>query len=104
MGAGELHLDVATSRLARESGLPLVKSEPVVTMRETIVGPSERTYLGKSSNKHNRIFAVSCFELKQAFSNFVKVFSIFFLQFLCIFRNLFSLPVSIFPRPFSLFP
>jgi elongation factor 2 len=38
-------------------GCELKISEPVVSFRETITGPSEDVVLSKSPNKHNRIFA-----------------------------------------------
>jgi elongation factor 2 len=59
MGSGELHLEVSLSRLSTLAGFDVQRSPPLVTLREVIVGPSPRVYLGKSANKHNRIFVVA---------------------------------------------
>jgi translation elongation factor EF-G len=36
---------------------PIVASAPRVALRETVTIESPRAFLGKSSNKHNRVFA-----------------------------------------------
>lgn len=59
MGSGELHLEVSLSRLSTLAGFEVQRSPPLVTLREQIVGPSPRVYLGKSANKLNRIFVVA---------------------------------------------
>ena len=93
LGAGELHLEVSVARLERESQLKLVKSEPVVTMRETLVGASARTFLGKSSNKHNRLFVVSLF-----------LSSYFFTLFFCTLKcSLFVVTFFLFSYFFTIF-
>ena len=54
-GMGELHLEIAVKDLKSQYGLDIIQSEPTVVYRETIrheVGP----FMGKSPNKHNRIF------------------------------------------------
>ena len=54
-GMGELHLEIAVKDLKTQYGLDIIQSEPTVVYRETIresVGP----FMGKSPNKHNRIF------------------------------------------------
>ena len=38
------------------AGIPLKKSDPVVSYRETVSEHSSRTCLSKSPNKHNRLF------------------------------------------------
>ena len=56
-GAGELHsgdLPGTSRRTTRE--IPIKKSEPVVSYRETVSAESDRMCLSKSPNKHNRIF------------------------------------------------
>merc|ERR1719511_472909 len=36
--------------------IPIRKSDPVVSYRETVEEPSDRTCLSKSPNKHNRLY------------------------------------------------
>lgn len=38
------------------AGIPLKKSDPVVSYRETVSEASSMTCLSKSPNKHNRLF------------------------------------------------
>ncbi len=54
-GAGELHLEIVLSDLRALAKIELVVGEPVVALRETVVGVCPSS-LAKSSNKHNRIF------------------------------------------------
>merc|ERR1712121_178861 len=56
-GAGELHLEICLKDLEEDhAGIPLKKSDPVVSYRETVMEESDRMCLSKSPNKHNRIF------------------------------------------------
>ena len=56
-GAGELHLEICLKDLEEDhAGIPIKVSEPVVSYRETVSEPSDRTCLSKSPNKHNRLF------------------------------------------------
>jgi len=56
-GAGELHLEICLKDLEEDhAGIPLKKSDPVVSYRETVSEASSRTCLSKSPNKHNRLF------------------------------------------------
>lgn len=56
-GAGELHLEICLKDLEEDHAcIPLKKSEPVVSYRETVTKESDRTCLSKSPNKHNRLF------------------------------------------------
>merc|ERR1712055_57488 len=56
-GAGELHLDICLKDLEEDhAGIPLKKSDPVVSYRETVTETSDRMCLSKSPNKHNRLF------------------------------------------------
>merc|ERR1712202_785 len=56
-GAGELHLEICLKDLEEDhAGIPLKKSDPVVSYRETVTETSDRTCLSKSPNKHNRLF------------------------------------------------
>merc|ERR1719351_440673 len=56
-GAGELHLEICLKDLEEDhGGIPLRKSDPVVSYRETVSEESDRMCLSKSPNKHNRLF------------------------------------------------
>jgi len=56
-GAGELHLEICLKDLEEDhAGIPLKKSDPVVSYRETVSEASSVTCLSKSPNKHNRLF------------------------------------------------
>merc|ERR1719348_2826952 len=56
-GAGELHLEICLKDLEEDhAGIPLKKSDPVVSYRETVQSESDRMCLSKSPNKHNRLF------------------------------------------------
>lgn len=56
-GAGELHLEICLKDLEEDHAcIPLKKSDPVVSYRETVAEESERMCLSKSPNKHNRLF------------------------------------------------
>ena len=56
-GAGELHLEICLKDLEEDhAGIPIKKSDPVVSYRETVQSESSITCLSKSPNKHNRLF------------------------------------------------
>jgi len=56
-GAGELHLEICLKDLEEDhTGVPLRKSDPVVSYRETVSELSKMMCLSKSPNKHNRLF------------------------------------------------
>jgi len=55
-GAGELHLEIFLNDLKELSGVEFTKSDPAVSYKETILGASEQSVLGKSPNKHNRLW------------------------------------------------
>jgi len=56
-GAGELHLEICLKDLEEDHAcIPLKKTDPVVSYRETVTEPSSQTCLSKSPNKHNRLF------------------------------------------------
>jgi elongation factor 2 len=56
-GAGELHLEICLKDLEEDhAGIPLNKSDPVVSYRETVSEKSNQICLSKSPNKHNRLF------------------------------------------------
>ncbi|CAN6613702.1 elongation factor 2 [Trichomonascus vanleenenianus] len=54
---GELHLEICLQDLENDhAGVPLKKSPPVVSYRETVDAESSMTALSKSPNKHNRLY------------------------------------------------
>merc|ERR1712096_262119 len=56
-GAGELHLEICLKDLEEDHAqIPLKKSDPVVSYRETVNEESAVMCLSKSPNKHNRLF------------------------------------------------
>jgi elongation factor 2 len=56
-GAGELHLEICLKDLEEDhAGIPIKKSDPVVSYRETVAEESNQMCLSKSPNKHNRLF------------------------------------------------
>eukprot|EP00064_Thunnus_orientalis_P009512 superscaffoldBa00001214_g9536 len=59
-GAGELHLEICLKDLEEDHAcIPLKKSDPVVSYRETVSEESDQMCLSKSPNKHNRLFMKS---------------------------------------------
>jgi len=56
-GAGELHLEICLKDLEEDHAcIPIKKSDPVVSYRETVQEESSEVCLSKSPNKHNRLF------------------------------------------------
>merc|ERR1712123_138178 len=56
-GAGELHLEICLKDLEEDHAqIPIKKSDPVVSYRETVSEESYMMCLSKSPNKHNRLF------------------------------------------------
>merc|ERR1711922_103581 len=56
-GAGELHLEICLKDLEEDHAcIPLKKSDPVVSYRETVSEEPSIMCLSKSPNKHNRLF------------------------------------------------
>lgn len=56
-GAGELHLEICLKDLEEDHAcIPIKKSDPVVSYRETVSDESDQMCLSKSPNKHNRLF------------------------------------------------
>jgi elongation factor 2 len=56
-GAGELHLEICLKDLEEDhAGIPLKKSDPVVSYRESVLEKSNQICLSKSPNKHNRLY------------------------------------------------
>jgi len=59
-GAGELHLEICLKDLEEDHAcIPLNKSDPVVSYRETVSGQSKVQCLSKSPNKHNRLYMLA---------------------------------------------
>lgn len=55
-GAGELHLEICLKDLEEDHAqIPIKKSDPVVSYRETVQSKSNQICLSKSRNKHNRL-------------------------------------------------
>jgi len=56
-GAGELHMEICLKDLEEDHAcIPIKKSDPVVSYRESVTEESDRMCLSKSPNKHNRLF------------------------------------------------
>uniref|UniRef100_A0A452HXF9 Tr-type G domain-containing protein n=1 Tax=Gopherus agassizii TaxID=38772 RepID=A0A452HXF9_9SAUR len=56
-GAGELHLEICLKDLEEDHAcIPIKKSDPVVSYRETVSEESSQMCLSKSANKHNRLY------------------------------------------------
>uniref|UniRef100_A0A8C5IXW8 Elongation factor 2 n=1 Tax=Junco hyemalis TaxID=40217 RepID=A0A8C5IXW8_JUNHY len=56
-GAGELHLEICLKDLEEDHAcIPIKKSDPVVSYRETVSEESNVMCLSKSPNKHNRLY------------------------------------------------
>ena len=56
-GAGELHLEICLKDLEEDHAqIPIKKSDPVVSYRETVSEETNQMCLSKSPNKHNRLF------------------------------------------------
>lgn len=52
---GELHAEICFEDLKKFSGVDLIKSDPIVPLRETITEATGTVSLKKSANKHNRL-------------------------------------------------
>lgn len=60
-GAGELHLEICLKDLEEDHAcIPLKKTDPVVSYRESVAEESSITCLSKSPNKHNRLYMKAC--------------------------------------------
>lgn len=55
-GCGELHVEICLNDLEKDyAQCDIIKSDPVVTYKETMTAVSSQTAMAKSQNKHNRI-------------------------------------------------
>jgi len=60
-GAGELHLEICLKDLEEDHAcIPLKKTDPVVSYRESVSVESTELCLSKSPNKHNRLYMKAC--------------------------------------------
>jgi len=58
--AGELHMEICLGELRDIMGQsPIVVSDPVVSLRETVIETSSQVCLSKSPNNHNRLYAIA---------------------------------------------
>lgn len=59
-GCGELHVEICLHDLQTEfSNIEIIKSDPIVTYKETVSEKSSQVCLSKSPNKHNRLYCVA---------------------------------------------
>jgi len=58
-GSGELHVEILYNDLCDLAGVPVIRDDPIVSYRETIIEKSKEQCLAKSPNKHNRLFMVA---------------------------------------------
>ncbi|CAD8182450.1 unnamed protein product [Paramecium pentaurelia] len=57
-GCGELHVEICLNDLEKDfAGIELIKSDPIVSYKETVTAISNIVCMSKSPNKHNRIYA-----------------------------------------------
>jgi len=56
-GCGELHVEICLNDLEKEyANCEIIKSDPIVTYKETVTAQSNQVCMSKSANKHNRIY------------------------------------------------
>ena len=63
-GCGELHVEICLTDLEKDyAQCDIIKSDPVVTYKETMTqdspSPDEKKIFTKSQNKHNRVFGTA---------------------------------------------
>lgn len=59
-GSGELHIEICLHDLTTEyCNIEIIKSDPVVTYKETVSDKSSQDCMSKSPNKHNRLYCVA---------------------------------------------
>jgi len=57
-GCGELHVEICLKDLEEDyARVPLIKTDPVVSYKETVTEESSKVCMSKSPNKHNRLYA-----------------------------------------------
>lgn len=56
-GCGELHVEICLHDLETEfTNIEIIKTDPIVTYKETVTEKSNQVCLAKSPNKHNRLY------------------------------------------------
>lgn len=56
-GCGELHVEICLNDLEKDfAQCEIIKSDPIVSFKETVTSQSSVTCMAKSPNKHNRIY------------------------------------------------
>lgn len=59
-GCGELHVEICLHDLETEyTNIEIIKSDPIVTYKETVNDTSSQICMSKSPNKHNRIYVTA---------------------------------------------
>jgi len=58
-GCGELHVEICLHDLEEFSMIDIIKTDPVVTYKETVMGTSNQVCMAKSPNKHNRLYVTA---------------------------------------------
>jgi len=59
-GCGELHIEICLHDLETEfTNIEIVKTDPIVTYKETVEEKSNQVCMSKSPNKHNRLYCVA---------------------------------------------
>jgi len=59
-GSGELHMEICLKDLEEDHAqIEIIKSDPVVTYKETVSQLSSQVCLSKSANKHNRLYVTA---------------------------------------------
>jgi len=57
-GCGELHVEICLNDLEKDfAGIEIIKSDPIVSYKETVTNISNIVCMSKSPNKHNRLYA-----------------------------------------------
>lgn len=57
-GSGELHIEICLKDLQDDfAQIPIKRSDPIVTYKETVTEESNQLCMAKSPNKHNRVYA-----------------------------------------------
>ena len=59
-GSGELHLEICLKDLVDDyAKIQIIKSDPVVPYKETVITKSSQICMAKSPNKHNRLYVIA---------------------------------------------
>ena len=59
-GCGELHIEICLKDLIEDyARIEVIKSDPVVSYKETVTAKSSQTCLSKSANHHNRLYVTA---------------------------------------------